>query len=38
VSFIGCFLASALTGRGPITLLLQHVADPVHTNILQTLQ
>lgn len=38
VSFVGCFLASALTGKGPITLLMEHLADPVHSTVVQTLQ
>ncbi|KAF6263403.1 chlorophyll a/b-binding protein domain-containing protein [Scenedesmus sp. NREL 46B-D3] len=38
VSFIGCCLASALTGKGPITLLCEHLGDPVHHTIVQTLQ
>lgn len=38
VSFVGCCMASALTGKGPITLLMQHLADPVHTTIVQALQ
>jgi hypothetical protein len=31
-------MASALTGKGPVTLLMQHLSDPVHTTIVQTLQ
>lgn len=38
VSFVGCFLASALTGKGPITLLVEHLADPTHSTIIQILQ
>eukprot|EP00891_Asterochloris_glomerata_P000065 jgi/Astpho2/65/Aster-04541 len=36
VSFIGIYTASALTGRGPVRLLLDHLSDPVHQNALQT--
>jgi hypothetical protein len=38
VSFIGCCMASALTGKGPITLLFEHIGDPLHNTIMQTLQ
>uniref|UniRef100_A0A383VI24 Chlorophyll a-b binding protein, chloroplastic n=1 Tax=Tetradesmus obliquus TaxID=3088 RepID=A0A383VI24_TETOB len=38
VSFIGCCMASALTGKGPITLLFEHIGDPLHNTIVQTLQ
>ncbi|EIE27497.1 hypothetical protein COCSUDRAFT_39153 [Coccomyxa subellipsoidea C-169] len=31
------YAASMVTGKGPITLLLEHVADPVHNSVLQTL-
>jgi hypothetical protein len=31
-------MASVLTGKGPITLLVQHLADPMHNTIVQTLQ
>jgi hypothetical protein len=37
VSFAGVCLAGIATGKGPVTLLLQHVADPLHNTILQTL-
>eukprot|EP00879_Flechtneria_rotunda_P000404 GHRR01000498.1.p1 GENE.GHRR01000498.1~~GHRR01000498.1.p1 ORF type:complete len:283 (+),score=59.09 GHRR01000498.1:120-968(+) len=38
VSFIGCFMASLLTGKGPITLLVEHLSDPLHNTIIQNLQ
>jgi hypothetical protein len=38
VSFVGCCMASAITGKGPITLLVEHIADPVHNTIVQNLQ
>ena len=38
VAFTGVYAASMVTGKGPVTLLLQHVADPAHTNVLQALQ
>ncbi|KAF8066403.1 LHCA1 [Scenedesmus sp. PABB004] len=37
VSFLGCCAASALTGKGPITLLVQHITDPAHNTIVQSL-
>lgn len=37
VSFVGVYTAALLTGKGPITLLVQHLADPVNNTILQTL-
>jgi hypothetical protein len=30
-------MASALTGKGPITLLFEHIGDPLHNTIMQTL-
>ncbi len=36
VSFAGVYAASMVTGKGPITLLLEHVADPMHNTVLQT--
>jgi hypothetical protein len=38
VSFLGVCFASLVTGKGPITLLMEHLADPVHHTIVQTLQ
>lgn len=35
VSFLGCCFASFLTGKGPYTLLLQHLSDPVHNTVMQ---
>jgi hypothetical protein len=37
ISFAGVYAASMVTGKGPVTLLLEHVADPVHNSVLQTL-
>ncbi len=37
ISFMGVYAASMLTGKGPITLLMEHVADPMNTTVLQTL-
>lgn len=37
VSFAGVYAASMVTGKGPVTLLLEHVADPAHNTIVQTL-
>ncbi|KAI8465291.1 MAG: hypothetical protein J3K34DRAFT_437637 [Monoraphidium minutum] len=37
VSFAGVCLAGVVTGEGPITLLMQHLADPLHNTILQAL-
>ncbi|CAL8463479.1 g3013 [Coccomyxa elongata] len=36
ISFAGVYAASMVTGKGPITLLLEHVADPMHNTVLQT--
>lgn len=38
VSFVGIYCACALHGKGPVSLLLQHVADPVHNTVLQQLR
>jgi hypothetical protein len=37
VSFVGCCLASLVTGKGPYTLLCQHLADPLHNTVLQSI-
>jgi hypothetical protein len=37
ISFMGVYAASMLTGKGPITLLVEHVADPINNTVLQTL-
>jgi hypothetical protein len=34
---MGVYAASMLTGKGPITLLLEHVADPLNTTVFHTL-
>ena len=38
VAFTGVYAASMVTGKGPVTLLFEHVADPSHTTVLQALQ
>jgi hypothetical protein len=38
ISFLGIYIASALTGKGPLTLLVEHVGDPLHHTVVQTMQ
>ncbi|KAK9815413.1 hypothetical protein WJX72_003252 [[Myrmecia] bisecta] len=38
LSFAGVYLAASLTGKGPVTLLVEHLSDPVHHTVVQTLQ
>jgi hypothetical protein len=38
VAFTGVYAASMVTGKGPVTLLFEHMADPAHTTVLQALQ
>lgn len=35
ISFLGCCLAGVVTGKGPYTLLVEHISDPMHNHIIQ---
>eukprot|EP01023_Acetabularia_acetabulum_P033222 TRINITY_DN3109_c0_g2_i6.p1 TRINITY_DN3109_c0_g2~~TRINITY_DN3109_c0_g2_i6.p1 ORF type:complete len:167 (-),score=37.64 TRINITY_DN3109_c0_g2_i6:341-841(-) len=35
VAFLGCYWASAITGQGPITMLLEHIRDPTTNSVLR---
>ncbi|CAM6061091.1 unnamed protein product [Sphagnum tenellum] len=37
LAFLGFLVQSNLTGKGPVENLLQHLSDPWHTTIIQTL-
>ena len=37
ISCVGIYVASMITGKGPYSLLLEHVQDPVHHNAVQNL-
>lgn len=32
ISCVGIYVASMITGKGPYSLLLEHVQDPIHHN------
>lgn len=37
ISCVGIYVASMITGKGPYSLLLEHVQDPIHHNAVQNL-
>lgn len=37
ISCVGIYVASMITGKGPYSLLLEHVRDPIHHNAVQNL-
>ncbi len=37
ISYVGIYVASMITGKGPYSLLLEHVQDPIHHNAVQNL-
>lgn len=37
VAWLGFYIQAALTGKGPVQNLLEHISDPLHNNLLSTL-
>ncbi|CAM6118441.1 unnamed protein product [Calypogeia fissa] len=37
LAFLGCVIQYNLTGKGPVVNLLEHIGDPWHTTIIQTI-
>jgi hypothetical protein len=37
LSFAGVCAAALATGKGPVELLVRHLADPLHQTVLQTM-
>ncbi|KAF8405612.1 hypothetical protein HHK36_010519 [Tetracentron sinense] len=38
VAWLGFYIQAALTGKGPVQNLLEHISDPIHNNILSFLK
>ncbi|KAL3621569.1 Chlorophyll a-b binding protein 7, chloroplastic [Castilleja foliolosa] len=38
VAWLGFYMQAALTGKGPMQNLLEHIEDPFHNNLLSTIQ
>lgn len=38
VAWLGFYVQAALTGKGPIQNLLEHISDPLHNNLFSVLK
>lgn len=38
VAWLGFYIQAALTGKGPIENLVEHISDPLHNNLFSTLK
>jgi len=38
VAWLGFYIQAALTGKGPVENLVEHISDPLHNNLFSTLK